>query len=206
EYEGYAPDGAVSVRRVFVYDDSGNEVEQSVFDGKGQLQTRVVRRPAEGETLTYNGDGSLRERRVTAKTHEGVETRIYKGDGALRERTVLTKEGGASFSKTYWPDGTLKRSARSTTVRNGLHQRVEQTHNPDGSVYGQRVSEVSTGAAGLDIRADNDGYNPGPRKTRETREYDSHRNLSKLTSYVWNEATNEYEPSSVTYYTITYYR
>ncbi|HEX6184647.1 MAG TPA: hypothetical protein VFZ44_12255, partial [Pyrinomonadaceae bacterium] len=46
EYEGYAPDGAVSVRRVFVYDDSGNEVEQSVFDGKGQLQTRVVRRPA----------------------------------------------------------------------------------------------------------------------------------------------------------------
>ena len=206
EYEGYAPDGAVSVRRVFVYDDSGNEVEQSVFDGKGQLQTRVVRRPAEGETLTYNGDGSLRERRVTARTPEGVEGMVYDGDGALKERSVVVREGGSSVLRTYRPDGTLKKSTEASRGGGGLHRSVDQTYKPDGTVYGRRLAEVSDGGGMMDMRVVNEGYNPGARKTRETREYDSRRNLSKLVRYVWNEAAGDYEPSSVTYYTITYYR
>lgn len=204
EYEGYAPDGALSVRRVYVYDDAGNETEQSVFDGKGNLQTKVVRHPAAGEKLTYNGDGSLRERRVEVKTSDGIEERVYDGDGALKERSALVREGGVSVMKTYKPDGTLKRSVEHGA--GGARRTVYQTYNPDGTVYGRRVTDFASDASALDIRADNDGYSPGPRKTRETREFDSRRNLSRITSYVWNEAAGEYEPSVVTYYTLTYYR
>lgn len=206
EYEGYSPDGAVSVRRVFVYDDSGNEVEQSVFDGKGRLQTRVVGRPAAGEVLTYNGDGSLRERKVTAKTPDGVEEMVYDGDGALKERSVVVREGGVSVMRAYKPDGTLKKSIENGRGGGGLHRSVAQTYRPDGTVYGRRLAEVSDGGGMTDMRVVNEGYNPGARKTRETREYDSRKNLSKMTSYVWNEEKGEYEPSSVTYYIITYYR
>jgi hypothetical protein len=204
EQESYAPDGTLAGRRVHVYDDAGREVEQFYYDGRGVLQSRVVRRPALGERLTYNGDGSLRERRVETKTSDGIEERTYNADGALKERSVLVREGGVSVMKTYKPDGTLKRSVEHGA--SGARRTVYQTYNPDGTVYGRRVTEFASDDRALDIRADNHGYNPGPRKTRETREFDARRNLSRLTSYVLNEATGEYEPTSVTYYTIEYYR
>ena len=58
----------------------------------------------------------------------------------------------------------------------------------------------------MEMRTDNDGYSHEPKKTRETREFDSRKNLSRITRYVWNEATNDYELSEVTHYAITYYR
>jgi hypothetical protein len=45
-----------------------------------------------------------------------------------------------------------------------------------------------------------------PRATRETREYDARKNLSKLATYKWNAETGNYEPFGVSYYTIEYYR
>lgn len=204
ESEGYAPDGTPRSKYVRVYDDAGSETEVSVFDGGGNLQVRVVRHPAAGEKLTYSGDGSLRERRVEVKTSDGIEERVYDADGALTERSVLAREGGVSVMKTYKPDGTLKRSVEHGA--GGARRAVYQTYNPDGTVSGRRVSDFATDASATEIRSDNDGYNPGPRKTRETREYDSRKNLSKLTKYVWNEGEGAYEPSSVTYYTVTYYR
>lgn len=209
EQESYAPDGAVRSRRVFVYDDAGNEIEHSLFDGGGQLRARFVRRTAEGDMRVYNGDGSLRERRVVEKRPDGVvELRIYDGVGALRERTETKVEGGGhSVSRTYKPDGVLKQSVeRGPGVEYGQRRSVEQTYNPDGTVYGRRVSEFTSDASSWEIRADNDSHNPGPKKTREAREFDSRKNLSRITKYVWNEAMNDYEPSEVMHYTVTYYR
>ncbi|HEX8281878.1 MAG TPA: hypothetical protein VF588_00755 [Pyrinomonadaceae bacterium] len=204
ESEGYAPDGTPRGKYVRVYDNAGSEIEVSVLDGGGNLKMKVVRHPAAGEKLTYNGDGSLRERRVEVRTSDGTEEMVYDGGGALKERSVLMREGGVSVMKTYKPDGTLKRSVENGV--GGARRTVYQTYNPDGTVFGRRVSETAASNAGMDIVADNDRFNPGPRKTRETREFDARRNLSKITNYVWNEETNGYEPSSVSYYTITYYR
>ncbi|MFN2416231.1 MAG: hypothetical protein ABR603_13900 [Pyrinomonadaceae bacterium] len=209
EQESYAPDGAVTFKRVFVYDDAGKEIEHSLYDARGELQMRLVRRPAEGEVLTYNGDGTLRERRVARRSPDGtvVELRIYDGGGALRERSETKKEGGVSVTRTYAPDGTLKKSAERGPGAGPRQSRlVNQTYDADGTVYGRRVTEFASGNGALHISADNDGYNPGPKKTRETREFDSRKNLSKVTSYVWNEAAGAFEPEYVTYYTLTYYR
>lgn len=208
EQESYAPDGAVRSRRVFVYDDAGNEIEHSLFDGGGKLQARFVRRTAEGDSLIYNGDGSLRERRVVEKRPDGgVELRIYDGVGALRERTETKVEGGVSVSRTYKPDGVLKQTIeRGPGGEPGQRRSVEQTYNPDGTVLGRRVSEFTSDASAWEIRADQDGHDPAPKRTRETREFDSRKNLSRITKYVWNDAAGGYEPSEVVHYTVTYYR
>jgi hypothetical protein len=207
EQVSYAPDGSVSRRYVHVYDDAGNEIELSVFDRKGDLHMRKVYRPEARETLTYNGDGSLRERRVVTLRPDGTqaEYRTYGGDGALQERSVNVKEGGVSVWSTYGPDGALKKDARHSLNYGGAHHTELQTYAPDGAVVGRRVADSD--ARATDLRATEDRGDGGPpRQTRQTREYDSRRNLSKLVRLRWNAETGVYEPSAVTYYTITYYR
>lgn len=207
EQASYAPDGRLVGRNVHVYDDAGHEIEASIFDGHGGLRTKRVYRPATGETLTYNGDGSLRERRVVVLRPNGnlAETRTYGGDGALKERSVNERDDKTSVWSTYGPDGKLTKRATYSLNYGGPHHSVEETYAPDGTVVGRRVADSD--AASTDLRAVKEGQGPGPQgKTRHTREYDSRRNLSKLVRYVWNESAGDYEPASVTYYVITYYR
>jgi antitoxin component YwqK of YwqJK toxin-antitoxin module len=207
EQESYAPDGTLRNRYVHVYDDAGNEIEMAWFDGKGDLRIRVITRPAAGERLTYNGDGSLRERSVAIKGADGTlaETRLYDGNGALKERSVNTKEGGVSTWSTYRPDGSLKKSTRHTPNYGGSHHSEEKNYAPDGTVVRRRVSDVDAAAGDLRAVEEKRGVVRQDR-TRETREYDSRGNLSKVVNYVWNESAGEFEPSAVSYCTITYYR
>lgn len=207
ESEGYAPDGTLRDRSVHVYDDAGSEVEMSKFDGRGDLQMKRVYRPATGETLTYNSDGSLRSRRVVLKRPDGTqaETQIYDGSGALLERSVNERDAKTSVWSTYAADGSPKRRDVYSLNYGGPHHAETQTYAPDGSVADRRVSNVDTALS--DLRAtEARGEGGPPRKTRETREYDSHRNLSKLVNYRWNAETGEYDPANVSYYTIEYYR
>ena len=207
EQESYKPDGTLRNRYVHVYDDAGNEVEMSVFDGAGDLQMKKVYRPATGETLTYNGDGSLRARRVVINRPDGTqaETHLYDGSGALRERAVNERDGKTSVWSTYGADGSLKKRDVHALNYGGPHHTESKTYAPDGSVAGRRVSDVD--AAVSDLRETEErGGGGSPRKTRETREYDSRRNLTKLVNFSWNAETGEYEPASVSYYTVEYYR
>lgn len=207
EYEGYAPDGTLRDKYVHIYDDAGNEVEMSKFDGRGNLQLKREYRPATGETLTYDGDGNLRERRVVIKRSDGTqaETQLYDGSGALLERSVNERVGQTSVWSTYRADGSLKRRDEHALNYGGPHRTETKTYAPDGSVAGTRVATAD--AAGNDLRAaEKRADGAPPRKTRETREYDSRRNLSKLTNFSWNAETGEFEPAAVSYYTIEYYR
>ncbi|HEX8720476.1 MAG TPA: hypothetical protein VF736_07600 [Pyrinomonadaceae bacterium] len=206
EYKGYAPDGSLQQRFVHVYDDAGNEVEKFWYEADGTLKSRAVYNPAAGERLTFNGDGSLRERSVAVRGPDGrlLEARAYGGDGALKERSVNTSEGKVSTWSTYGPGGVLKKRATHSLDYGGPHRTVEEYFAPDGSVARRRV--VDSDAASSNIRAVEEG--PGARrpKTRETREYDSRRNLSKVTDYILNDETGEYEPVAVSYSVVTYYR
>ncbi len=207
EQESYAPDGSLRTRYVHVHDDAGNEVELSVFDGKGALQMRRVYRPETRETLTYNGDGTLRERSVSLLRADGTlaETRTYDGGGALKERSVNERDDKTSVWSTYRADGSLKKRDEHSLDYGGPHRTETQTYSADGSVVARRVSDVDAGVS--DLRATVEAGDGGPpRKTRETREYDSRRNLSRLTNYTWNAEAGDYEPAAVTYYTVTYYR
>ncbi|MET0650529.1 MAG: hypothetical protein ABW208_28295 [Pyrinomonadaceae bacterium] len=207
EYEGYAPDGRLNSRYVHVWDDAGHEVEVSVFDGAGKPQLKRVHLPSTGETLTYNGDESLRERRVVIKRPDGTqaETQLYDGSGALRERSVNERDGKTSVWSTYGADGSLKKRDVHALNYGGPHRTETKTYAPDGSVAGSRVSDVDAGVRQLRATEERGDGGP-PRRTRETREYDSRGNLSKLTSFRLNAETGEYEPAAVSYYTVEYYR
>ncbi|HEX8146988.1 MAG TPA: hypothetical protein VF591_07400 [Pyrinomonadaceae bacterium] len=207
ESEGYTPDGVLRSRYVYAYDDAGNEVEVSAFDGRGKLQMKRVSRPSEGETLTYGGDGKLRERRVILRGPDGklTETQVYDGSGALVERSVNERDDKTSVWRTYGADGSLKREDVHSLNYGGPHRTETKTYAPDGKVAARRVSEADAGVS--DLRATQARGDGGPpRKTRETREYDSRRNLSKLTTFSLNAETGEYEPLAVSYYHIEYYR
>jgi hypothetical protein len=170
----------------------------TVFDGKGDLQMRRVHDPDAGETLTYNGDGSLRERRVVTLSPDGtqVEMRLYDGGGDLKEQAARERAAGASAWNTYAPDGVPGREARYSRDQAGKQCAEQQTPPPNRTVIWRRFLESGPGAS--------DGGRAG--ETRETREYDSCGNPLKLTSSKWNAETREYEPTAVSYYTLTYYR
>lgn len=206
-YEGYAPDGSLRQRYVHVYDDAGRQLEQSNYDGRGRLLSRFVYLPQTGENLTYNGDGTLRERvqTVSNDAHDRViEVRTYDGAGALLSRRVNTREGDKSFWRTYGPDGSLVAENVFSLDYGGPHRVEEYTYNADGSVAGRRASTGDASSSNLKAVVENPDGTPR-QKTRETREYDSHRNLLKLTNYVWDEGARDYVPSAVSYYTIVYY-
>lgn len=207
ESEGYAPDGTLRDRAVHVYDAAGNEVEVSVFDGRGDLRMKRVYRPATGETLTYDGDESLRSRRVIIRGSDGklAETLTYDGSGALVERSVNEHDEKTSVWSTYGPDGSLKRRDVHALNTGGPHRTETQVFARDGAVVGRRVSNVDAAISDLRATVEKPGGAP-PRKTRETREYDSRKNLSKITTFTLNAETGEYEPTTVSYYTIEYYR
>ena len=207
EYEGYAPDGTLRQKYVYVYDDAGNEVEMSSFDVKGKLLTRRVSHPSLGEELTYDGEGKLRERRVVVRGPDGKlsEVLLYDGEGALKERSVNARDDKTSVWSTYRADGSLARRDEHTLNYGGPHRTESKTYAPDGSVAGRRVSNVD--AAVKELRASEARGDAAPRRqTRETREYDARGNLSKLSAYKWDDEAGDYEPYSVTYYTVEYYR
>ncbi|HVF45843.1 MAG TPA: hypothetical protein VM936_22640 [Pyrinomonadaceae bacterium] len=113
------------------------------------------------------------------------------------ETAIYTKVGGAfvegprrlATSADYSPDGKRKE---------------EENYEPDGSLVGRTtITDDQSGENFEVVSKDRDGR---PRsRTRQTREYDSHKNLLKLTYYNWDDAANGFVPSSVSYYIITYY-
>jgi hypothetical protein len=207
EQELYAPDGTLRGRYVFVYDDAGNEVEVSVFEGGEKLQMKKVSRPATGETLTYGGDGKLRQRKIIVKRPDGTlaETLTYDGSGALVERSVNEHDAKTSVWSTYAADGSLKRRDVHALNNGGPHRTETKTYAANGAVVGRRVSDADAAVSDLRATEERSDGDP-PRQTRETREYDARKNLSKITSFKWNAETGEYEPVFVAYYTIEYYR
>lgn len=208
DYQGYAPDGSPGRRYVEVFDDAGNLVDKSIFDGKGRLLDRTLYRRTPAEALTFNADGSLRERVLTVwdeNPRRIAEVQVYDGRGALVKRSVNTREDGRSVWKTYRPDGSLAQQAVYSLDYGGPHRSEERAYTPDGALARRRVSDSDAGSQ--DLRAAEERGDGGPpRRTREQREYDERGNLLKLTNFKWNAETRQYEPLGVSYYALTYYR
>src|SRR2546421_346601 len=202
EYEGYAPDGSLRDKFVYAYDDGGNLLEQWNYDGQNRLLNRFVYRREEGEVLTYNGDGTLRQRvqSVWNERHDQLLVTTYDGSGALIRRRVNTREGGKSVWKIYGADGSLIMIDESVHSLDGggAHRDEEFKYSPDGSVASRRV--LTSDASMSNLQTVEEDKNGTPRKkTRETREYDSHRNLLKLTTYTWDDAARDFVPFAVSY-------
>jgi antitoxin component YwqK of YwqJK toxin-antitoxin module len=206
EEESYAEDGTLRQRFVEVYDDAGRMTEQESYNGRGGLLAKVVARPDAGEVLTYGPDSKLRQRVITVRGEGGVtESRTYDASGALLKRGVLERGDGGAVAKTYDANGTLRSEATARRSEGGERSNEEQRYGADGAPAARRVATHVAGSGDAEVSVERPRGSQVER-TRVTREYDTRGNVVKSVSYVWDNAGGEFAPSSVAYYTITYYR
>ena len=211
EYIGYKPDGSISQKIVTTYNPNGDETSVSIFNGAGKLlskKTFVYKDGRMSEGSDFNGDGVLVQKRVLV-WGEGsagiIEVAYYDGKGALIKREVNTRDMQAKKSvwTTYRADGSVAEEATHDLNYGGTKKTQIVRYNVDGTVESTYISTSDASARDLEKVESNADGTPR-RKMSETREYDANRNLSKITDKRWNEQTGQYEPVSVSYYTIVY--
>jgi hypothetical protein len=109
--------------------------------------------------------------------------------------------------KSQWtttrPDGTRQENIFSVDA-DGNHNDEQISYKADGSVAGRRVSKVDRDVTRLEA-IEYDGKGNVKKRTFETREYDSRRNLKKIVNYRWNAASEKFEPVASTYHNIEYF-
>ena len=203
----YADDGATLIKRfVQVYDDAGRVAEHETYDWRDRLLEKVVFRFDEGETLTYDGEGNLKQRVVTEQRDGGVtETRRYGASGALLSRSVIERGESGATMKSYDAYGALRGETTVSRRADGAHVSEYQSYDAGGAPTRRRVSTADARSGVIDT-ADDRPDRKGISRIRQTREYDARGNLSKLVVYVWDKEAGDYVPSYVSYYTVTYYR
>lgn len=205
EWEYYAADGTLSYRSVVVYDDGGRVVEQYNYRGRDQLNTKVISKPDEGETLYYNADGSLRNRKVIVVREDGSrEVKFYNADGTIRRTSVVKSGDWGMTAKIYDANGRLLLDNDARYGEGGKQEIEEQSYDANG----ERAGRVHVNARYSLDGFESDVLNPDGThvRTRGTYERDAYGNPVKLVSYVWDASAGGYVPSQVTYYTVTYYR
>jgi YD repeat-containing protein len=207
--ESFAPDGSLRRKTVQRYGGDGRLLEESHYDARGALIDRKSYDSSPDETLTYDGAGRLRERRVVvwnARRDKMKEVLTYDGAGALLKRAVNTVDeaGRKSTWTTYGPDGAVVDQSVHSLDYGGPHRTEQKTFGADGSAAGSRVATSDAAVRRLEaVETNADGS--VRRKSSEEREYDSRGNLSRLVNLTWNDAKGAYEAVAVTYYVTTYY-
>ncbi len=210
--------GAVNRKVVETYRLDGHQESMSVYDGEGTLISQSSYE-YDGRSLPLvqtqsSGDGSLKETKVNQWSDAGTLVGVTKlaGNGTSIESSVntnnystrLTGEPRRSVWSATKPDGSRTENVFEVDA-NGTHNDQQINYSAEGSVTSKRVSIVDAGITRLEA-IESDGSGNITNHTLETREYDSMRNLKKITTFKWNAERKEFEPFVITYHTITYYR
>jgi antitoxin component YwqK of YwqJK toxin-antitoxin module len=219
-------DKGVLTRRIVMKFDGRRMTEAINYDGAGKMWLRTVDvyddQNLLKEELTYNGDGSLRSRKIFKRDElrhaievneynaKGVlldqfknnfdgplllstERKVYREDGSLASINFYEPEKRRSETTTYQPDGSIA----NKTVRTA--QQLEQ-YGPDGSL--QKTGTISVEHRLLDeVVLNKDGS-----RTKESNapdQLDAQGNWTKLTR--WQTDSQGTRPLSVAYRTLTYY-
>jgi hypothetical protein len=175
--------------------------------------------------------GPVREARIETAVYVRRGDETTEGPRLLTARLSYTPDGKRSDAETYGMDGNLVQ--RFVRVYDDAGQVVEQENYDGQNRLVMRV--VSRPDAGEELTYDGDGNLKGTRtydaadidrlwpkapppcseegsggsperRTRQTCEYDSRGNVSRLVTYLRVGGTAEYLPTAVTYYTVTYYQ
>src|SRR4030095_12547149 len=250
--DGQTSEGPRVLKMTAEFDQDGNRTDFGMYDDKGVLVRRIVMKfdgPRMTEfvnydgsgnawlsgkqdydsagriigTTTYNGDQSLRSKKVYRRNEQGqvIEWAEYAADGVVLDKmtNTFTSSGRPNTSEREQrsPNGLLV----SREFHDGPQQLVEiVTYKPDGSVLaksvrvGQQISEYAEdGSLRRSTSFSNQGRLPdsimvdanGSRK-RESQipdQIDSHGNWVKQTQ--WLTDANGTRAVTVTYRTLNYY-
>jgi hypothetical protein len=221
----YDDKGVLSRRIVMKFD--GRKMTEAInYDGAGNMWLRTVDvydvQSLLKEELTYNGDGSLRSKKVFQRDELGhatesneynargvlldqfkntfdgpllltTERKVYREDGSLASTSFYEAEKRRSETTTYKPDG----SVANKTVRTA--QQIEQ-YGPDGSL--QKTATISVENRLVDeVVLNKDGSRK--KESNAPDRVDAHGNRTKLTK--WQTDSQGTRALSVSYRTLTYY-
>ena len=211
ETESYYPNGALRQKITEKYYPSGNLESQSIYNAKGDLVSKTTSEYDQfGGTMSesrQNPDGSAQSQTVTqsVQSSQGIVAVSKTTDGRTVETSVNTRQEQPKKSQwtTTKPDGTRQENIYSVDS-DGNHNDEQISYKSDGSVAGRRVSKVDRDVTRLEA-IEYDGEGNVKKRTFETREYDSHRNIKKTVNYRWNAAVEKFEPVVSTYNNIEYF-
>ncbi len=190
EEDSYDSDGTVKAKAVYTYAAKDNRAEEVSY----KPRWRFFDGPVDSKDVyTYDEKGNL------------TEEASYNSDGTLRSKTIYTYDAKRNLIEeaVYHPDGTVRSKTICTYDAKG--NRTEETiYNADGTLRAKTVYTYD--ATGN--RTEEDFYNPDlQKKETYTYESDSFGNWIKMTTSTWvtKFGKSYFEPSLVTYRTITYY-
>ena len=196
----YDGEGRMWLRIVDVYDDKGLLKEGLKYNGDDSLRSKkIYKRNESGQAIEiseYNAQGVLLDQ--FKNTFSGprlltTERKIYREDGPLASLNLYEAEKRRNEITTYQPDGSIA----NKTIRTG--QQVEQ-YGPDGSL--QKTGAISVDHRLLDeVVLNTDGSTKKESKTAD--QLDARGNWTKLT--IWQTDSQGTRPLSVAYRTLTYY-
>jgi len=221
----YDDSGVVS-RRIVMKFDGRKMIEAINYDGAGRMWLRTVDVYDDNsllkEEITYNGDGSLRTKKIFKRDELGqaMEVSEYNAKGVLIDQFKNTFDGPVMLTterKVYREDGSLA----STEFYEAAKRRSEAiSYQPDGSIanrtvrtaqqverYGPDGSLQKTATISVEHRLVDEVVLNGDGSTKKESnapdQVDAHGNWTKLTK--WQTDSQGTRPLSVAYRTLTYY-
>ncbi|HTG93024.1 MAG TPA: hypothetical protein VL866_10585 [Pyrinomonadaceae bacterium] len=211
ETESYYPNGALRQKIIEKYYPSGKLESQSIYDAKGDLVSKTTSEYDQfGGSMSetrQNPDGSAQSQTVTqsVQSAQGIVAVSKTTDGRTVETSVNTRQEQPKKSQwtTTRPDGTRQENIFSVDS-DGNHNDEQISYKSDGSVAGRRLSKVDRDVTRLEA-IEYDGEGNVKKRTLETREYDSYRNIKKTVAFRWNAALEKFEPVVSTYNNIEYF-
>jgi hypothetical protein len=220
----YAPDGLsreIIVYRngtprqktVETYHSNGNRIGTHVLGPEGNpIAASSYEYDNRGFPLSetrYNSDGSVKDTKFIQSTQTGANIAAHSvtaGNGTQIETSVNSRDESRKTStwSTTKPDGSRSEQISSKDDA-GNHITEILSYSPDGVLTGRRISKVDREVTRLEA-TEYDGHANVLKKTFETRQYDSRKNLIKFVNYRWNAELQKFEPASATYHHITYFQ
>jgi hypothetical protein len=183
ELISYHPDGSVRSKSVETHSPDGMRISLTVTWGDGSFVSHLV----------YDYDEQGRQ----------ISETSYNSDESVKAKTPMQLTLSRDrITGVTWPDG---RRAESTSEVDeaGTHHNESITYEADGSVTGRRVWTVTADGNRYEA-TEYSAYGSISNRSLQKREYDSRHNPAKLTNYTWNDESQKFEPSRITYYKIIY--
>jgi hypothetical protein len=208
----YQKDGSQRYKDIYIYNDAGKLAEKDTFNEQDVLTRKQVNSFDEGgrliEETAFNTDGTLQQRKVfiySSAKDRLLEIVTYDGNGMVIRRDVNSYDyqNRKSTWHTEEPDGTR---SEQTFDLNAPEPRLQEyiSYNAGGAVARTHVSSNDYPVhriEGTDYNADGAIV----RKESQNREFDSQRNITKITWLRWNKERETFEPFAITYNIISYY-
>lgn len=210
--------GALTFRIAETYDPDGRLLELKEFDRMGVLKTRSVNtydtKNRLLERLSFRADGSMSSRVVYQRQGEQIQTEATNYDehgGVVRVTTATVTVVGQptpgedlrerrieSFS--YSADGTVRGQSSIASRPDGSQEYKRERSNGD---WERAVSAPRGKNASEQIIYNRDGSTLN--REHRTTEVDSYGNVVKMTRFVAEGDSQNFEPVEVTYWTMTYF-